>query len=95
MAVATQSTIPTGPEADLMDIDIDMDIDDAGPAIGDDLFSLEVRFLTSPSSHSVHAHICLGGRRAFVCPLRCPHRRLIEYNTGHLHRRSRTGTSME
>ena len=41
MALAMQSNVHSTQGADLMDIDIDMDLDDHGPAI-DDEFQLEV-----------------------------------------------------
>ena len=41
MALAMQSAVPSVQNADLMDIDIDMDMDDQGPIL-DDEFQLEV-----------------------------------------------------
>lgn len=41
MAVAMQSTMSSAQDADLMDIDIDMDLDDHGPPL-DEEFDLEV-----------------------------------------------------
>lgn len=52
MALAMETTGATAQDTDLMDIDIDMDIDEHGPAI-DDEFQLEVgrplRYLKIPS----------------------------------------------
>ena len=42
MAVAMQTSALPGADTDIMDIDIDMDLDENGPAI-DDEFQLEVR----------------------------------------------------
>lgn len=44
MALAMPSSMSAAQDADLMDIDIDMDVDDHGPPI-DEEYQLEVRYI--------------------------------------------------
>jgi hypothetical protein len=72
-------------DTDLMDIDIDMGVDDNGPAM-DEEFQLEVNQI-SHGLMIVFSHFT-GGRRAIFCSHGSTGYGLIRHHSRNLHRRS-------